>query len=58
MAHGDLGHDGDAGFVIPLLLAIIIGAFLAGLASFALVSAGSNSNNSPITAPLVTYDAG
>ena len=37
---GDLGHDGDAGFVIPLLLAVIIGAFLAGLASFALVQRG------------------
>lgn len=47
----------DDGFVLPLLLAIVIGIFLAGLTGVALVNAGSTSGTAPIQAPLVTYDA-
>jgi len=47
----------DAGFVLPLLLALVVGVLLAGLATVALVSAGSQSGKAPIQAPIITYDS-
>jgi hypothetical protein len=50
-------HGDDAGSVLALLLAAVAGVLLAGLSSVALVNATSR-GTTPVTAPLVTYDAG
>jgi hypothetical protein len=52
-----MNEPSDAGFVLPLLLAIIAGVILAGLASLALVNAGSPGGQAPIQAPIITYDS-
>lgn len=48
---------GDSGAVLALLIAAIAGVFLAGAASFFVVSSATNAAPDPIDAPLVTYDA-
>ncbi len=49
--------QGDEGFVLLLLLAVVVGMCLAGLGAVALVHAGSVSGQAPIQAPLITYDS-
>lgn len=50
-------ESSEGGFVLPLLLAIIVGIILAGLASLALVNAGSQGGKAPIQAPIIKYDS-
>ena len=47
----------DEGFVlVGVLISVVIGALLAGLAAFGLVHASARSTT-PVGAPLVTYDS-
>ena len=47
---------GDEGFVLATVLAVVVGLVLAGLASFAIVQAGSPDRGTAINAPLISYD--